>query len=189
MKLDSLSFIEGGPDHIGTRSLRSKSGKKAKNKGSSFERKIAKIMGDWWDSKFYRTPMSGGSQLRHDYNLAGDLRTPAEDFPFHIECKNQEALGKFHGFLYSKKSAVWKWWDQCVSECPDGQIPMLIFTKNHAPNFVMLPQNVWDKLSSSITVDVDTPSFVIRVDSVVVVALETVIGINKDIICKCLDRY
>ncbi len=129
--------VIGVSDDVGRPSRRVLGGRKAKTKGSSFERRICKLFEPWWGAKFFRTPMSGGSQLKFDYNLAGDVCTPADDFSFHVECKNQEALGKFHNFLVSEKSAVWKWWKQCTDECPENQIPLLVFTKNHVPIWVM----------------------------------------------------
>jgi hypothetical protein len=120
-------------------SVRSKAGKKAKRKGSSYERTLCKTFSELWGSKFFRTPMSGGSQLKHDYNLAGDISTPDETFPYHVEAKNQEALQSFHNIFTSAKCPVWKWWTQCTTECPSGKVPLLVFTKNYMPSFVMAP--------------------------------------------------
>lgn len=120
-------------------SVRSKAGKKAKRKGSSYERTLCKTFSELWGSKFFRTPMSGGSQLKHDYNLAGDISTPDEAFPYHVEAKNQEALQSFHNIFTSAKCPVWKWWTQCTTECPSGKVPLLVFTKNYMPSFVMAP--------------------------------------------------
>ena len=118
---------------------RSKAGKKAKRKGSTFERSLCKSFSDFWGSKFFRTPMSGGSQLKHDYNLAGDVSTPDETFPYHVEAKNQQALKGFYTIFTSTKCPVWKWWDQCTTECPDDKIPLLVFTKNYMPPFILVP--------------------------------------------------
>ena len=69
--------------------------------------------------------------------MAGDIATPAEEFRLHVECKNQESW-TIHGLMTSAKSAVWKWWNQTLQDCPKDRIPILIFTKNHLPTFVML---------------------------------------------------
>ena len=119
---------------------RRKAGRKAKRKGSSYERVLCKSFSEFWGAKFFRTPMSGGSQLKHDYNLAGDISTPDETFPYHVEAKNQEALKSFHNIFTSSKCPVWKWWDQCTTECPDGKVPLLVFTKNYMPSFIMAPR-------------------------------------------------
>lgn len=173
--------IIGVSDDIGKPSKRSAAGKKAKTKGGVFERKIGKKFEPWWGSQFFRTPMSGGSKLKHDYNLAGDICTPAEDFPFHVECKNQEALGKFHNFMVSEKSAVWKWWKQCTDECPGNQIPLLVFTKNHIPVFVMMEWGYWFMLSGALA-EVESEfehSSNIFVSGKVVVTLDTFMAVDK----------
>ena len=55
----------------------------SKNKGDTFERKTAKILGDWWGSKFSRTPQSGGAHWLADNNAVGDIVTPPScRFPF-----------------------------------------------------------------------------------------------------------
>ena len=119
-------------------SSRRKAGRKAKRKGSSYERILCKAFSGLWGAKFFRTPMSGGSQLKYDYNLAGDISTPDETFPYHVEAKNQEALKGLHTIFTSTQCPVWKWWDQCTTECPDNKIPLLVFTKNYMPSMVMV---------------------------------------------------
>ena len=138
LKLKSSPSYIDLSDEIGrTSDVRSRAGKKAKTKGASFERRIAKSLGDWWEVKFYRTPQSGGSHLKEGYELAGDIATPAQDFRFHVECKNQESWS-LHGLMTSPKSAVWKWWEQTLSDCPKDREPLLIFTKNHLPSFTLM---------------------------------------------------
>lgn len=75
---------------------RVKAGKKSKTKGNNFERKVAKMLSQWWGSKFYRTPMSGGSKLKEGFHLAGDVVTDDLTFCFHTECfaKNTLVLTK-----------------------------------------------------------------------------------------------
>ena len=138
LKLNSSPSYIDLSDEIGrTSDKRSRAGKKAKTKGASFERRIAKSLGEWWGVKFYRTPQSGGSHLKEGYELAGDIATPADEFRLHIECKNQESW-TIHGLMTSAKSAVWKWWDQTLNDCPVDRVPVLIFTRNHLPAFIMM---------------------------------------------------
>ena len=59
--LESDEFIVGVPDTIGSSCSRSRAGKKAKRKGGTFERKIAKYLSEFWGASFHRTPASGGS--------------------------------------------------------------------------------------------------------------------------------
>lgn len=46
--------------------------------------------------------------------------------PFDIECKNQEAL------------SVWSAFDQARKNTSEGRVPLLVFTRNHAPTYAML---------------------------------------------------
>lgn len=65
----------------------------SKRKGSTFERKIAKMLNERFESKeFSRTPGSGAFATSHQnlpehLRIQGDLITPAT-FPFVVECKN-----------------------------------------------------------------------------------------------------
>ena len=65
----------------------------SKRKGSTFERKIAKMMNERFDTKeFSRTPGSGAFATSHknlpeNLRISGDLITPIT-FPFVVECKN-----------------------------------------------------------------------------------------------------
>ena len=123
---------------------RQQSGRMAKNKGANFERFVAKLFEKWWGSKFYRTPMSGGSQLKDGFNMAGDLCTDDVSFPFHIECKKQEKWELAQLFV-SEVCRPWAWLKQCLKECPDGHIPLLIMTKNQYPIWVMMLMSTWAK--------------------------------------------
>jgi len=176
-------------------SMRSKAGKKAKRKGSSYERTLCKAFSGFWGSKFFRTPMSGGSQLKHDYNLAGDISTPDETFPYHVEAKNQEALKSFHNIFISSKCPVWKWWKQCTTECPPGKVPLLVFTKNYMPSFVMVP-NLYAIMLEAISQtclgeeDVHT-SFkeFIRVKDCAAMTLDRFLRFNKKIHLEAVKEY
>lgn len=186
-------------DEVGrTSEKRSKAGKKAKNKGSTFERRMAKSLGDWWGSKFYRTPQSGGSVLKEGYELAGDITTPDSDFRLHVECKNQECW-TMHGFLTSEKSSVWKWWQQTLDDCPADRIPTLVFTKNHVPVWVMLPFVFWSVLNdnichhrvsngqSLIDKSLFSDSSTIAVRDTITISLDRFTSIPKNILVKTLQ--
>ena len=55
----------------------------SRNKGVLFERKIAKMLSDWWGDTFSRTPLSGGWQKKREEGkrVRGDIITP-DNFPF-----------------------------------------------------------------------------------------------------------
>ena len=169
---------------------RQRSGRKARNKGSSYERRLCKSFSEFWGSKFFRTPMSGGSALKDDYNLAGDLSTPDESFPYHCEAKNQEAFKGFHTLFTSNKCPVWKWWDQCEEECPSGKIPLLIFTKNYLPSFVMIPYAFGRALEKSSVINI-TSGFneFLRVRHHCAMTLDRFLGFGKDSHLKASNIY
>jgi hypothetical protein len=175
-------------------SARSKAGKKAKRKGSTFERALCKSFSNFWGSKFFRTPMSGGSQLKHDYNLAGDISTPDEDFPYHVEAKNQQALKGFYTIFTSSKCPVWKWWGQCTTECPKDKVPLLVFTKNYMPPFVCVPY-LYGNLLEGISADLgkgdihNMSNEFIRVRGCIMMTLKRFLTFNKDIHLRSSKEY
>ena len=123
--LESDEFVIGVPDDVGVTSSRSRAGKKAKRKGGTFERKIAKYLSEFWGASFHRTPASGGSPLKGDFNMAGDLCTSDEDWMFHVECKNQEALN------------IWKAYEQAEENCK-GYEPIVVFKRNKSKPLLVI---------------------------------------------------
>ena len=173
-KISNMKFrsapadVIGVPEDIGAKKSRSASGKKAKRKGSRFELQVRDTMSEWWSAKFYRTPGSGGSVLATDFNMAGDLCTPDESFPFHVECKNQEAFGKFYTFLSSEKAAV---------------------TKNRMPVFVMMNNNFFEGINKAAPKKFKkslqntlSDSFYLKVEDKIVMFLDTLVKYPKDLI-------
>ena len=160
--------------------VRVKAGKKAKRKGGSFERRVAKSLSEFWGSEFFRTPASGGSRLKKDYNLAGDVCTADDEWFFHIECKNQESLGNFWAFMVSDKNIVWKWWDQATTECPSHQVPVLVFTKNRMPVWAMLKKDLFSKFIKVTGVDRDELLPRIEVQDVIVIPFDLFLSFGKE---------
>lgn len=118
----------------------------SKAKGSSYELKIAKILSAWWDEEFHRTPMSGGLHWKSDNRVVGDIVTPPDSlFPFVVECKKREEF-TFEQILKGTGD-VEKWWKQCTGDCKrsGGLKPMLIFSKNFAPNYLMIDYTDFSK--------------------------------------------
>lgn len=118
-------------------------GVNGRKKGQTAERKLAKQFSAWWGSDFARTPLSGGfatPKFRDDWDAAGDLVTPDKTFPFCVESKKVEGW-TLDQLLSSDKTKIHAWWDQTVGETATGKVPMLVFTKNRAPTFVMMRKN------------------------------------------------
>jgi len=137
-------------------------GKGAKNKGSTFERKIAKLFTAWWQSgelegEFFKTPASGGLRWAKRDDVIGDLCTP-EGFNATIECKCTESWDfkeLFQTTIAKAPSLIQKgknigkpnapcglgeyWYQSCNEGFRASKIPMLVFTKNYFPDYIMYP--------------------------------------------------
>ena len=120
----------------------SRAGRSARRKGHAFERTIAKKLQTWWNNngqhkyEFRRTPQSGGSVLKQGWGLAGDIATTAQDWLYHVECKN--APGSFaglHQFLSAEKFKFWEWLEQCDKDCPPGKRILIIFNRFDQPTW------------------------------------------------------
>lgn len=96
----------------------SRRGRGSRNKGSSYERSIAKVLNSRFPKlELTRTPQSGGFQKSsQNRKLRGDLSNLNDKYEFklHIECKNQKTI------------SVKKWMCQATSDCPEGRIPTVI---------------------------------------------------------------
>jgi hypothetical protein len=64
------------------------------------------------------------------------------NFVFCVEAKCVEGW-TIEGAVWSGGSVVWKWWEQAVRQAASvSRRPMLVFSRNRAPIFVMLEQGV-----------------------------------------------
>ena len=77
-------------------------GRRNRNKGADFERRVAKQLQEATDLEFVRTPQSGGfaKNKQTAEGFRGDI-VPADsnaDFVLHIECKNTQTI------------QIKKWW-------------------------------------------------------------------------------
>jgi hypothetical protein len=114
----------------------------SRRKGQTAERKLVKLFEAWWGSKFFRTPGSGAFATRgfvgvDTTQLSGDLVTTDTQFPFCVESKKVEGW-TLEQMLSSTSTKIHSWWEQTTRETPAGKIPLLVFTKNHAPLYAMM---------------------------------------------------
>lgn len=110
--------------------------KNSRNKGSRFERTIAKAWESWTGYKFSRTPGSGGWAKAKD--AMGDLVCTDEKhsrrFPFSIECKNYQDIKFEHILLGLKSCKIISFWEQATKDAKcAGKIPILIMRYNSMP--------------------------------------------------------
>lgn len=115
------------------KSNRSKSGKKAKRKGSKFERDVCKLLEVWTGYRFRRVPLSGGWQKS---KLTGDVVCiDSDDFEYSVEAKKQEGwdLSNLFSPVDSRgKTKILHWWEQCLNDAVQlKKLPLLIFSKNY----------------------------------------------------------
>lgn len=112
----------------------------SKKKGDTYERKTAKRLTEWWGHEFYRTPASGGLRWTEDNNVAGDIVTGTNsEFPFVIECKHREGNWTIESIMLDRHD-VKNWYKQVVEDSRRvNRVPLLMFTRNRAEDFVMLP--------------------------------------------------
>lgn len=113
-------------------------GKKSRDKGNRFELKIANDLTRIVEGlEFRRAPLSGG--WADSPHVAGDvicINPGPTSFPFCIECKNEEGW-KLESLFTDKHAWFDAWWEQVVDECPEGFTPILVFTRNRIPAFVV----------------------------------------------------
>ena len=127
-------------------------GKKSKNKGANFERKIAKFLDSWWNKKglegnFYKTAASGALKWHQRPDVIGDICTP-KNFTQTIECKNREDWEhkQFIEICQPCKSGLYSWWDQACDEASRAnKNPWLIIKKNYCKELLIF--SVIDNLS------------------------------------------
>ena len=104
----------------------SQRGKRSRNKGATFERKVAKTLQTAYNEEFVRTPQSGGFVKNNA--KAGEFRgdvIPADEgvsSKLHIECKN------------AKTWSLSQWLKQAQSDCPKGKIPCVVFHQDGTSN-------------------------------------------------------
>lgn len=110
----------------------------SREKGKSFELKVSRILSEWWGMDFRRTPNSGGFHWRNDHRVAGDIiPPPGAKFPFTVECKKHESWDFEQ--IVKNTGDVEKFWQQACSDAERVQLkPMLIFSKNRSPDYVMM---------------------------------------------------
>jgi len=132
-------------DNYDISALKKKKRVNSKAKGSSFERSIAKILNDRFNTtEFSRTPGSGAFATTHTLpdhlKIYGDLITP-QNFKYCIECKkgyNKENLYS----LYNYSSDTWKFIKQCEKDSEKCQkIPMVIFKQDRQKTLAIVPYN------------------------------------------------
>lgn len=115
--------------------------KNSKQKGNRYELKIAKEISKWWGADFHRVPASGGLGWGQDMRVAGDIVAPPNvPFPFVLELKNRETGNWTLESIMLNIHDIKHWWQQVVNDSRRVErVPCLIFTRNRAKDFIMIP--------------------------------------------------
>jgi len=126
--------------------------KNSRTKGSTFERQIAKVLNDRFNTtEFSRSPGSGGFATTHSLpdhlKIYGDLITP-EKFKFCIECKKGYNNQNLYS-LYNYSSDFWKFIEQCEKDSQKcSKVPMVIFKQDRQPTLAIIP--LWIEVTEDI---------------------------------------
>ena len=108
-----------------------KRGKRAKRKGSQYERDIAKKFQERYGVELKRTPQSGGfaktSEKADDFRGDITIVDNKKVLKLHIECKDH------------KTWSLPKWLQQSEEDCPEDRTPVVVFHKhNTSKDYVCL---------------------------------------------------
>ena len=120
--------------------------KNSRTKGNTFERQIAKILNDRFNTtEFSRSPGSGAFATTHSLpehlKIYGDLITP-EKFKFCIECKKGYNNLNLYS-LYNNSSELWKFIEQSEKDSKKcSKLPMVIFKQDRQPVLAIIPKGI-----------------------------------------------
>lgn len=126
----------------------------SKNKGNTFERKIANLLSKTFEhvlneEKGFRRNADSGSYFggsnsqrtrthNLDYAVFGDIICP-KDFKYTIECKHYKTAPSFQSILNSDVPQWDKWIKQAESDSnSSGKSPLIIVKYNNVVDFVMI---------------------------------------------------
>ena len=121
----------------------------SKNKGSSFEREVAKFLSDIYGESFIRAPGSGAyvggkNQSRKEYLHEGQIRSfkgdivPGQSFiKFNAECKSYADF-PFHLVLTGHCKVLDGWLEQMMDVAEEGDLNILFMKFNRKGKFVVL---------------------------------------------------
>lgn len=124
-----------------------------KAKGDDFENRVCRLLsiwlvpGDWKKAKVWALPFrrrfTDTTPLDGHWTGSGDvLHRPGIKFPFTVECKKQEKW-ELDGMFGAPKWRPWKWWSQARDQAYEaGLHPLLIFTRNCRPLYVLMEKEI-----------------------------------------------
>ena len=147
-------------------SLKKKKKVNSRSKGSTFERSIAKVFNEKFNtSEFSRTPGSGAFATTHSLpdhlKIYGDLITP-QKFRFCIECKKGYNNINHYSLLdYSSK--LWEFIEQCQKDSDKcNKSPMVIFKQDRQKTLAIVDSNsIPNNIYNYIKIEKDNKEYII----------------------------
>lgn len=106
-------------------------GRSARTKGASGELECLKIINEALGTNYCRTPRSGAWE-----HARADLFDPINELRLSVEIKRQET------------TKVDAWFKQAEEQCPDGDIPTLIYRRSRQPWKVVVTLDEWMSLQA-----------------------------------------
>lgn len=119
---------------------RSQASRYAVAKGKDYERRIARILSEWWGSTLHRTPTSGVNIY------SGDIVDDKGQFPFIVECKKEEdwSFGNLLEETQNKKT-LWGFWKQSLDSWletdphhKEDDPRLVVFSKRSVKDYFMV---------------------------------------------------
>lgn len=119
----------------------------SKNKGSSFEREVARFLSDLYQESFIRAPGSGAyvggkNQQRKEFLHEGQIRSfkgdivPGQSFPkFNAECKSYADFS-FHQVLSGSCKQLDSWLEQLMDVAEEDDLNILFMKFNRKGKYV-----------------------------------------------------
>jgi hypothetical protein len=126
---------------------------KSKQKGSGYEREVAKFLSETYNESFIRVPHSGAfiggqNQVRKQYldqnqakTFKGDIIPPDSWTKFNSECKNYADF-PFHQLFKGTVRQLESWIEQCMTVADHGDFNVVFMKFNHRGTFAAF-QNHW----------------------------------------------
>ncbi len=119
---------------------------KSKSKGYRHEARMSKILSEWSNSTWNRTPSSGALRWKGKTWTFCDL-IPPEDLPVLMECKHHQDLSIESLLIQPNKVSYF--WEELVRDKQRAEehlgmrlFPMLVMKRDHTRDFLLLPSDI-----------------------------------------------
>lgn len=129
-----------------------KKGVHSKNKGSTWELKVATQLTEVTGREFRRVPLSGAwmggmNQAKNaevhsglKEGLTGDIIGP-DNWPFSMECKNTASYPRFHMMVLGSDAQIDKWIEEAYFDAINvDKVPVLPLKRTHRGEFILAPR-------------------------------------------------